>query len=367
MVSPLFESVPPLGYGGTERVVAYLTEALVNMGQNVTLFASGDSVTSANLVSVIPEGLRKASVTVDPIAAHVVQTEQVFRRAEEFDILHFHLDYFQFPAGSRQTTPFLTTMHGRLDFEWLRQVFETYPNMPLSSISYHQRRPLADLRWVGNIYHGLPASLYDLHPVHDNYAVFIGRISAEKGLDRAIEISRRAGMRLKVAAKVDKADKAYYDTMIHPLLKVSPHVEFIGEVGDAQKNDLLGNAAALLFPIDWPEPFGLVMIEAMACGTPCIAFNRGSVPEVIRHGISGFIVDSIAEAVEALQRIDDFDRAGCRREFEKRFTAERMAKDYVTLFKELIQQDRKVLYGKSHRRHYPGQQSVLRPGDLVAG
>ncbi len=336
-ISPLFEAVPPKLYGGTERVVYALTEELVAMGHDVTLFASGDSITSATLAPMRDKALRLDPSVVDWIAIYMRMMELIRRRAHEFDVLHFHTDYFPLSLFSRQDTPFLTTLHGRLDLPEFKEVYETFPDAPFVSISDAQRRPIPGINWVRTVLHGMPSQLLMPQPVGQHYAAFLGRISPEKGVDKAIRIAGAAGLRLKIAAKVDNADKKYYENEIRPLIEASPWVEFIGEINDSQKPEFLSGAHALLFPIDWPEPFGLVMIEAMACGTPVIAFNRGSVPEVIDHGTSGFIVPDEASAVAALKRVSELDRTAVRRTFERRFTARRMAEDYVDLYEELCE------------------------------
>ncbi len=333
-IAPLFEAVPPKLYGGTERVVSNLTEELVAQGHDVTLFASGDSVTSAKLDAVWPRALRLDPAVRDWIAPHARMLELVRRRAAEFDVLHFHNDYFPFSLFSRQSTPFVTTLHGRLDLPEFGVIYNAFPDVPVVSISDAQRRPLPGLAWVGTVPHGLPNLLLTPQPVKPDYLAFLGRISPEKGLDRAIRIAAASGMRLKVAAKVDRAETDYFEGQIRPLLGQA-HVEFVGEINDAQKPAFLSGAHALLFPIDWPEPFGLVMIEALACGTPVIACNRGSVPEVIEHGVSGFIVEDETQAVAALGRLDEIDRGDVRRRFERRFTARRMAQDYVGIYEAL--------------------------------
>jgi glycosyltransferase involved in cell wall biosynthesis len=336
-IAPLFEAVPPKLYGGTERVVSNLTEELVAMGHDVTLFASGDSVTSAKLDAPWPRALRLDPGIRDWVATYAVLVEYVRRRAHEFDVLHFHIDYFPNAVFSRQPTPFLTTLHGRLDLPELGAVYGFFPNVPVISISDSQRNPVPDLGWAGTVYHGIPQTLLTPVPVvgEEPYFAFLGRISPEKGIERAIRIASAAGVKLKVAAKVDKADQVYYDTEIAPLLATA-NVEFIGEINDRQKPAFLSGAKALLFAIDWPEPFGLVMIEAMACGCPVIAFRRGSVPEVMQDGVSGFIVDNVEEAIAALGRLDTIDRVGVRRYFDQRFTARRMAEDYVSVYRRLI-------------------------------
>jgi glycosyltransferase involved in cell wall biosynthesis len=336
-VSPLFEAVPPKLYGGTERVVYALTEELVAMGHDVTLFASGDSITSAKLAPMREQALRLDPTVMDWVAIYTRMVELIYRRAHEFDVLHFHIDYFPLSLFSRQKTPFLTTLHGRLDLREFKEVYETFPNAPFVSISNSQRRPIPNINWARTVLHGMPADLLTPQPAKQDYLAFLGRISPEKGVDKAIRIAGKAGMRLKVAAKVDNADKKYWDEQIKPLVDQSPWVEFIGEINDAQKPEFLSGAHALLFPIDWPEPFGLVMIESMACGTPVIAFNRGSVPEVIDNGVSGFIVHDEATAVAAVDRLSLLDRATVRATFDRRWTSRRMAEDYVDLYEELCQ------------------------------
>ncbi len=333
-VAPLFESVPPKLYGGTERVVSYLTESLVELGHEVTLYASGDSVTKARLRPICHRALRLDKHSVDPVADHVLLVERVFQDAGEFDIVHSHIGHLGFPLWRRMNAPRLTTLHGRLDIPNLYSLFNEFSDEPVVSISNHQRLPLAEANWLETVYHGLPDDLYEFREEPGDYLAFLGRISPEKRVDRAIEIARRSGLPLKIAAKVDKVDVEYFDTTIRPLLD-QPDIEFIGEIGEADKNDFLGHAMALLFPIDWPEPFGLVMIEALACGTPVIAFARGSVPEIIEDGTSGFVVKDVDEAVQALERLPQLSRQECRRMFEARFTATRMALDYVTLYEQL--------------------------------
>jgi glycosyltransferase involved in cell wall biosynthesis len=354
-VAPLYESVPPKLYGGTERIVSYLTEELVRQGHEVTLFASGDSVTRARLVAACPRSLRLDPGCVDSLAHHLVLIEEIFRRADEFDVVHFHIDYLHFPVTRRLPVPHVTTLHGRLDIPDLVPLHREYRGMPVTSISDAQRAPLPWLNWQATVHHGLPADLHRGIEEPEAYLAFLGRVSPEKGLDRAIEIARRAGLSLRVAAKVDRADLAYYEETIKPLLD-QPHVDFVGEIGEAEKQRFLGNARAVLFPIDWPEPFGLVMIEAMACGTPVIAFRRGSVPEVLDEGESGFVVSTIEEAVAAVDRLDEISRRGCRATFERRFTAPRMARDYVRIYRQQIERNP---HGREDRLH-PG--AVLHPG-----
>ena len=333
-VAPLYEAVPPKLYGGTERVVSYLTEELVSEGHDVTLFASGDSETRARLIAVCPRSLRLDECG-DPLAHHILMLERVMSESRRFDVIHFHCDYIHFPLSRRLPTPTLTTLHGRLDLPDLVPVYREYSDMPLVSISDAQRAPVSWANWLTTIPHGLPRGFGTPRSRPGTYLAFLGRISPEKRVDRAIEIAQRAGMEIRIAAKVDAADRLYFDEVIRPLLG-APGIEFLGELAEHEKVPFLSDAYALLFPIDWPEPFGLVMIEAMACGTPVIAYRRGSVPEVIEDGVTGFIVESIDEAVTAVERIRDLSRATCRGVFEKRFTSRRMAEDYVGAYRSLI-------------------------------
>jgi glycosyltransferase involved in cell wall biosynthesis len=334
-ISPLFESVPPQGYGGTERVVSYLTEELVAQGHDVTLFASGDSITRARLVDTVPCALRQACST-DPFAHHLVMLERAFARADEFDVIHAHVDHLAYPFARRCRVPVLTTLHGRLDLESLAPLYAEYGEQWVVSISDDQRTPLPHARWAGTVHHGLPLDLYRFQPEAGEYLAFVGRISPEKRVDRAIEIARRSGRRLRIAAKIDPADELYYREQIRPLMD-DPLVEFVGELDDRRKNDFIGGADAVLFPIDWPEPFGLIMIEALACGTPVIAWPHGSVREVLRHGVDGFICDDVGAAVRAVRALRKLDRGACRRSFEERFSVERMAEGYLKLYAEVIQ------------------------------
>jgi glycosyltransferase involved in cell wall biosynthesis len=336
-VAPLYESVPPKYYGGTERIASYLTEELVRQGHDVTLFASGDSVTKARFVSGCRRSLRLDKHCVDQMAHHVVMLEQVYRRAAEFDVIHFHVDYLHFGLSRRESVTRVTTLHGRLDLPDLIPLYQEFRDEPVVSISTSQRTPIPWANWQATVYHGLPEDLYTFRPGPGSYLAFLGRISPEKRVDRAIEIARRVGMPLRVAAKVDAVDEEYFATTIEPLLD-HPLIEFVGEIGDAEKDEFLGNASMLLFPIDWPEPFGLVMIEAMACGTPVIAYSNGSVPEVMEQGRTGFIVDSLEEAIEAVRHVPQLSRERCREIFEQRFTAERMAHEYVRVYERLIHQ-----------------------------
>ncbi|AMB86580.1 glycosyl transferase [Pseudomonas agarici] len=337
-IAPLYEAVPPQLYGGTERVVSYLTEALVELGHEVTLFASGDSRTSAKLEALWPQALRLDPTIRDTLAPHMLMLEEVRSRASAFDMLHFHFDYHPFSLFTRQPVPFLTTLHGRLDLPEHQPIFNRFSQVPVVSISNSQRLPLQQANWLSTIYHGLPENL--LQPIpgsRPGYLAFLGRISPEKRLDKAIRIAEQAGLPLKVAAKIDNVDRAYYEAVIKPLMSL-PHVEYVGEINESEKNAFLGNALALLFPIDWPEPFGLVMIETMACGTPVIAFNRGSVPEVIDNGISGFIVEDELGAIAALQLLDTLSRETVRKAFEERFSAKIMAQNYINSYEELLSQ-----------------------------
>ncbi len=334
-VAPLYESVPPKLYGGTERVVSYLTEELVEMGHEVTLFASGDSETAARLIPACPSSLRLDKGCIDQLAHHFVMLEDVMERAKEFDIIHFHVDYLHFPLSRVSGLPHITTLHGRLDLPDLVPLYRKYRDMPVVSISQGQRKPLCWANWVGNVYHGLPADGLSPGDGSGKYLAFLGRICREKRVDRAIQIALQVGMPLKIAAKVDRVDREYYECKIKPML-ADPNIEYIGEIAEHQKADFLGKAYAHLFPIDWPEPFGLSMIEAMACGTPTIAFNCGAVPEVITDGVSGLIVNNMLEAVNALARVSALNRAACRKEFDKRFTGSRMAQDYVKLYEAIL-------------------------------
>jgi glycosyltransferase involved in cell wall biosynthesis len=334
-IAPLYESVPPRLYGGTERVVSHLTEQLVKLGHDVTLFASGDSLTSAKLVSPCSTALRLDSKCQDPLPYHIISLDQVIQQSSKFDLLHFHTDYCHFPLSKNLALPSITTLHGRLDIPDLQPLYRHFCDAPVISISYSQRQPLPAANWIGNVYHGLSPKLYKPRYEPGDYLAFLGRISPEKRPDRAIEIAIQSGMKLKIAAKIDKVDQAYFDAKVKPLLR-HPLVEFIGEIGDSQKSEFLSNAYAYLFPIDWPEPFGLTMIEAMACGTPTIAFRCGSVPEVISNQVTGFVVEDIDSAVACVHRISDIDRRTCRRVFEQRFTDERMAVDYVSLYNRVL-------------------------------
>jgi glycosyltransferase involved in cell wall biosynthesis len=335
-IAPLAERCPPLLYGGTERVVSYLTEELVELGHDVTLFASGDSITAAELVACSHQALRLDPDVRDPLPHMMVMLERVAQRAHEFDVLHFHIDLMHAPIVRAYAERTLTTLHGRLDLPDLKPFYSAFPRLPVVSISDAQRRPLPNLNWAGTVHHGLPPHLLTFNPNSDDgYLAFLGRISPEKRPDRAIEVAARCGLPLKIAAKVDKVDQAYWEDVIAPMVRAHSNVEYIGEIAEHQKAAFLGGARALLFPIDWCEPFGLVMIEAMACGTPTIAYPNGSVPEVIDEGLTGFIVGSIDQAVHAVERLGGLDRALVRSTFETRFTSERMARDYADIYRSL--------------------------------
>ena len=336
-VAPLTEAVPPKLYGGTERVVHWLTEELVSLGHDVTLFASGDSQTSAKLDATWPRALRLDGSVRDANALHMVMLERVRRKCdnEEFDFLHFHLDYYPFSLFARQPTPFLTTLHGRLDLPEHQPVFNAFSSIPVISISNTQRRPVPQANWIRTIHHGIPEKLLTPRPVTPSYLAVLGRIAPEKGVDAAIRIAIRCGTPLKIAAKIDRADQEYYDEVIRPLID-HPLVEYIGEIADHEKSAFLSGALGLLLPINWPEPFGLVMIEAMACGTPVIAYNRGSVPEIIDERVTGFVVEDEISAVAAVGLLPQIDRSAVRKRFDERFTARRMALDYLAAYQGLM-------------------------------
>jgi glycosyltransferase involved in cell wall biosynthesis len=336
-VAPLYEAVPPKLYGGTERVVHYLTEELVNLGHEVTLFASGDSKSSAKLVANVTQALRLDKACEDYLAPHIVQLMEIQERADEFDFIHFHTDFLHFPFTQNLSTPHATTLHGKLSIAELQPLYDRFPDQPVISISNNQRQPLPQANWVGTVYHGLPLNLHTEGAGEGGYLAFLGRISPEKGLDNAIAVAKAAGIKLKIAAKVDKADQEYYEEKIKPLLD-DPLIEFIGEIDEEQKTDFLGKALAMLFLINWNEPFGIVMIEAMACGTPVIAFPCGSVPEIIENGESGLIVPDKDAAIEAVKQAAKLSRRKVRECFEKRFTARRMALNYLDLYRRLQQQ-----------------------------
>jgi glycosyltransferase involved in cell wall biosynthesis len=337
-ISPLMESVPPRLYGGSERIVSYLTDELVRQGHDVTLFASGDSVSSANLVRCVPMALRLDANVKDPIPYYMLMLDRVREMADEFDILHFHIDQFHFPLFRQIAQRTVTTLHGRQDLHDLKPLYVGFSDMPLVSISNSQRKPIANANFAATVYHGLPAqTLKPNYKPSGDYVAFLGRISPEKRPDRAIRIAQALGLRIKIAAKIDKVDEAYFREHIASLFNL-PGVEYIGEIDERSKSEFLGEANALLFPIDWPEPFGLSMIEAMACGTPVLAFRCGSVPEIIDAGVTGLIVDSMDEAIRVMPQVLALDRRAVRQKFEQRFSASRMAKDYVQVYRSLIKQ-----------------------------
>jgi glycosyltransferase involved in cell wall biosynthesis len=349
-IAPLMESVPPKLYGGTERIVSYLTEELVKLGHDVTLFASGDSVTSAKLVSCVPTALRLDPKVCDIIAYYMLMLDRVRRQSHQFDILHFHMDYVHFPLFRDMSSRVLTTLHGRQDLPDNKPIYIGFDEMPLISISDSQRIPISNANFVATIYHGIPGT--DLKPAlwpQGGYLAFLGRIAPEKGPETAIQIARSAGLPLKIGAKIDRVDEQYFRERIAPLLD-QPGIEFIGEINEHQKADFLGRAAGLLFPIDWPEPFGLVMIEAMACGTPVLAFNRGSVSEIVEDGKTGIVVKSRDEAVRRLPDLLTLNRRRVRHEFERRFSAQRMASDHVRLYQELAKGEREYLLQNAFQR-----------------
>jgi len=333
-VAPLTESVPPKGYGGTERVVSYLTEALVEEGHDVTLYASGDSLTRARLVAVAPHSLRLDRRHPDPTVWHTLMLDRVFEEAERYDVIHLHVDVLHYPLARRSPRPCVTTLHGRLDLPDLVPLYRHFSDLPLVSISNNQRKPLPFANWRATVHHGLPRDLYSFRATPDDYFAFVGRISPEKRLDRAIEIALACNAPLRIGAKVDDVDREYFETRIKPLLD-HPLIDFVGEIGEQQKNEFIGRARALLFPIDWPEPFGIVMIEAFACGTPVISYAGGSVGEVMQDGVTGFIVNDQQEAIEAARNVDAIDRLRCREVFEERYTSRTMASNYLDVYRKL--------------------------------
>jgi glycosyltransferase involved in cell wall biosynthesis len=336
-IAPLYESVPPKYYGGTERVVSYLTEELVRQGHDLTLFASGDSKTAAELVRCCDMALRLNPILLDPLPYHVIMLEEVRRRADEFDFLHFHIDFLHAPLVQDFAWRTVTTFHGRLDLPHVVPFYHFFRELPLVAVSSDQRKYLRSANWIGTVHHGLPRDLLPFRPkASGGYLAFLGRIAPEKRPDRAIEIAVKAGIPLKIAAKVDRVDQAYWDEKIRPMVKANANVEYLGEIAEHEKADFLGQASALVFPVDWPEPFGLVMIEAMACGTPVIGFGCGSVPEVVENGVSGFVVESVNQAATVVARVAGLDRAKVRGAFEQRFTIERAARDYLKIYDELI-------------------------------
>lgn len=356
-VSPLFERVPPRAYGGTERIISYLTEELVRRGHEVTLFASGDSLTKAELVSPIDTAIRLDTGRPCWLAYYAMQLDQLAQRAQEFDIIHFHTEYMHFPLARSLHVPHVTTVHGRLDLPELVPLFRQFQTSPLVSISHSQRAPLPKANWCATIHHGLPSDMYALNERAGDYFAFVGRISPEKRVDRAIAIAKACGMRLYIAAKIDKLDEPYFKSEVEPLF-ADPMVEYIGEVGDQEKRALLESARALLFPIDWPEPFGLVMIEAFACGTPVIAWRNGAIAEIVEDGVTGFVVDNMEEAIRAAQHVGDIDRRRCRAAFERRFTVRTMTDNYLHAYERLI--------GAPHGMHLAPRPALLARQRAVA-
>ena len=334
-IAPLWESVPPVLYGGTERVVSFITEELVRQGHDVTLFASGDSTTKARLIPMCPEALRLSKVITNYDAPLTAMLEKAFSVADEFDIIHSHLEFLPFPLAKRCRTPTLTTLHARLDLPELVPVFRKFADLPVVSISDAQRAPMPWVNWQATIHHGLPKELYAPHAESGKYLVFLGRIAPEKGLDQAIEIAKRVEMPLRIGAKIDPTNAEYYHAVIEPLLD-HPLIEFVGEVTDLEKDDFIGDAYAMLAPYDWPEPFGLVFIESLACSTPVIAYRRGSIPEIIDHGITGFVCETMEEMIQSVRHVSLLKRAQCRQAFEARFSTERMVRDYIKVYEQLV-------------------------------
>ncbi|RAV98742.1 glycosyltransferase family 4 protein [Pseudochryseolinea flava] len=350
-VAPLYESVPPKLYGGTERIVSFLTEALISMGHDVTLYASGDSLTDARLIPVIPAALRLDPNKVDQIAPHITMVQMVQNDRREYDIIHYHIDYLHFPVSHCSKKPHLTTLHGRLNIPELQALYNIYREVPVVSISNSQRIPLQQAHWTDTVYHGLPENLFKPVYTPGHYLAFLGRISPEKGLDDAIEIAKRVGIPLKIAAKIEGADQGYFQNVIEPLLD-HPLIEFIGEVNESEKQSFIGNAIALLFPIKWPEPFGLVMIESLACATPVVAYASGSVPEILTSGVDSFIVNDLAGAVACIDNIKTIDRHSCRASFDRRFTAKQMAENYLKVYQEVIASKKESLIIKETDHEY---------------
>jgi glycosyltransferase involved in cell wall biosynthesis len=349
-IAPLYESVPPKLYGGTERIVGYLAEELARRGHEITLYAAGDSTVSVPLAAGVPQALRLNGLDHLGPLLHMPMLSDIYEHASRFDIIHSHIDCLSFPTARLVDVPTVSTMHGRLDLKELLPVYRYYKDHPAVSISDDQRRPLSEMNWIGTVYHGLPRHLFNFRSEPGKYLAFLGRIAPEKRPDLAIEIARRSGIPLKIAAKVDRVDREYFESVLKPLL-AAPGVEFIGEIDQARKQEFLGGALALLFPVDWPEPFGLVMIEALACGTPVIARPCGSVPEIVRHGVSGFVDSSVENLISAVRKIRDLSRRGCRDEFEKRFTAEIMADNYEKVYYQLVDIRRKAQRSSAQSRH----------------
>ncbi|MDQ9169684.1 glycosyltransferase family 4 protein [Oxalobacteraceae bacterium R-40] len=362
-VAPVHERVPPRKYGGTERVISYLTEELINQGHEVTLFATGDSITKGKLVSAVGRSQRFDMSKQEWLMYQCMMLDQIAELAGNFDVIHFHTDYLHFPLLRNLPVPHVTTLHGRLDLPELAALYRHFDQVPLVSISNTQRIPLPWVNWLETIHHGLPADLYRFNSSPEDYFMFIGRISPEKRLDRAIEIALRCNTPLRIAAKVDKVDEGYFNETIKPLLG-HPLIDFIGEIDEQEKNRLLGNARALLFPIDWPEPFGMVMIESFACGTPVIAYRHGSVPEIMEQGVTGFIVENQDEAIQAAQRIHEVDRAQCRKVFEERFTVKRMAQKYLSVYQR-VQLGNELNSGAVYGQQNPAWRTVVHTRDFL--
>jgi glycosyltransferase involved in cell wall biosynthesis len=359
-VAPLLEAVPPPGYGGIERIVSYLTEEHTALGHDVTLFASGDSVTEARLRAGSQRALRSDGECRDPLPHLLRMLHHVIEDADRFDIVHFHTGYTHLPLMWRTRRPSLTTLHDRLDRPDIREIYQTFRSLPFVSISHAQREPMRWLNWTATVYHGIPVDLYRFEERPGQYLAFVGRMSPEKGIEAALEIARRTGVPLRVAAKVGHEDREYYEQVVRKQL-AHPLVEYVGEISDGEKQDFLGNALATLFPIDWPEPFGLVMIESMACGTPVIAFPQGSVPEVVDHGETGLIADSAEQAVEAVRQVERLDRRRCRDVFERRFTVRRMAEDYLEIYRSLREGSGDRRKKRGYRTRRSARRTAQRP------
>lgn len=349
-VAPLIESVPPVRYGGTERIVSYLTEELVALGHDVTLFASADSITNGHLFPGADKALRYDKRSIDHLATHMIMLENFVDYAQEFDFIHFHTGDLHYALTRKISTPHITTHHGRLDIPELEYFYKDYYDIPVVSVSYNQRKPFPQCNWIDNVYDGIPDDLYDFSTIHKEYLAFLGRISPEKGILEAIEIAQRAGMELKIAGKVDSVDEEFFNSFVKPRLN-DPRIEFIGEINNTEKNFFLGNACALLFPVQWSEPSGLVMIESMACGTPVIAFRRGSVEEILQHGVTGYVVDNVGSAVKAVEQIEILNRKKCREIFCQQYSAKRMVDDYLQIYRFLAETDQPVRLGVEQSSH----------------